>query len=616
MGIIHVLDKHVAELIAAGEVVERPSSVIKELFENAVDAGATVIDVSIEHGGVTRMSITDNGRGISREDIRTAFLRHATSKVSTQEDLEKIHTLGFRGEALASIAAVSRVSVVTCALEEEIGTHYVIEGGEEQLCEDVGCEKGTTFTVENLFYNVPARMKFLKTDMGEGNAVSGILEKLALSHPEIAVHFHRDGKEVISTSGDGNLDSCIYSVLGKDFFKTLMPIEYSLNNVSVRGFINKIESGRANRSMQFFFINGRFVKTRTGAAALEQAYKGSLMVGQFPTCVLFIDVPNEFVDVNVHPAKIEVRFVNEKPVFDVIYHGCKTAINGQTTRKEGLFSFEKKKPTSEQLYMAFETPETNKEDDNEKTSVKVPFVSRITGVGTSIETSDVLDVNPLKIKDFSVDEPKKIDINIEYDELPSMVTTVSPKESTVRFIGELLSTYVLAEMNDALYLIDKHAAHERMLYNQLIQSKHTESQQLLEPVSVTLTSEECNILLENKEMLLQAGFEVESFGNREVLIRAVPILLSSEDVQELIQEIAGNFLSGKKEVSVNHLDWLYHTTACRAAVKAGNTSQLADLQYLAEYVLQHEEIRTCPHGRPVCISITKKEIEKQFGRIV
>ena len=338
MGVINVLDKHVAELIAAGEVVERPASVIKELVENSIDAGAKNITVEIKNGGTTFMRVADDGCGIYRDDIKVAFLRHATSKVKVESDLDSISTLGFRGEALASICAVSRLQLITRNVNEEIGTSYEIDGGEEQSFDDAGCPVGTTFVIRDLFYNIPARAKFLKKDVSEGNAVSNIIDKTALSHPEIAFTYIKDGKQVLRTFGDGKLISAIYSVFGKDFAKGLIPVDYQLDAIKVYGYISKPEHSRPNRNMQNFFINGRYIKTRTAMVALEEAFKGSIMVGKFPSCVLNIELPCEIIDVNVHPSKLEVRFINERPVFDTVYHGVKSALLRGDSRKEAVLN--------------------------------------------------------------------------------------------------------------------------------------------------------------------------------------------------------------------------------------------------------------------------------------
>ena len=655
MAKIQVLDRHTAELIAAGEVVERPASVVKELFENAVDAGATLVTVEIERGGITMLRVTDNGSGIEREDVPIAFLRHATSKVRTADDLESIGTLGFRGEALASVAEVARVEMITRTEEEEVGTHYVIEGGEERLCEDVGCAKGTTVCVRDLFFNIPARMKFLKTEMGEGNAVAGVLDHLALSHPEVAVRFVRDGKEVLSTAGDGDVYGCIYAVLGREFAKTLMPIDYEMGGIRVTGFANKPEFGRQNRTMQRFFLNGRYVKTRTAAAALEQAYKGSLMVGKLPTCVLYIELPADAVDVNVHPTKLDVRFLRDKPVFDAVYYGIKSALENLHTRKEAHLPTPKggavsvpsgggfSAPTAEQLKLSFSAlqppkpavetsaapvsrpvvpdapaPKTVLHDDGDEgfaafrsfapaptaempepaqkaslEAVKVPAITE--------KTAEIAKETPAKEPEMPTEIP---------------MTTEEERGGEITVLGEAFVTYIFAEMDGELYVIDKHAAHERILYNRLRETPHNEAQQLLAPVTVTVSPEEMDALTDAADELEKAGFEIEAFGARDVIVRAVPLLLCDRDAAETVLEVAGGLCSGRREVTTDRLDWLYHNTACRAAVKAGDRSTPEEWKSLAEAVLHNDAIRTCPHGRPVCITITRRELEKQFGRIV
>ncbi|MBQ9414017.1 MAG: DNA mismatch repair endonuclease MutL [Clostridia bacterium] len=636
MAKIQVLDKHTAELIAAGEVVERPSSVIKELVENCLDAGATAVTVEIKNGGVTLMSVSDNGEGMAREDVPIAFLRHATSKVRTADDLEAIGTLGFRGEALASIAAVSRVELTTRREEDLAGTHYQIEGGEPGELDDLGCPKGTTIVVRDLFYNVPARMKFLKKDVSEGNAVAAVIDRLALSHPAVRFRFIRDGREELNTAGDGDLHACIYSVLGRDFAKSLLPVSYSFDGVTVKGFVNAPSSPRANRTMQHFFVNSRYVKTRTAMAALEQAFKGSIMGGKFPACVLFIELAPELVDANVHPAKVEIRFVNEKPVFQAVFHAVKTALEGQTRIKATGTAPAKEMPPIAQMRWEEQPPAT-------------PVVSNLPK--SPVRTS---------APDIFVDEPEAgpvltiRDASAQWGDLPredwtaSLPRTTTPKEPTkasnppvqptaaptkapettvavveqktaalsVRYIGEFFKTYLLAEMNDELYIIDKHAAHERMIYNQLKESSHADTQQLLSPVPVTLGREEYAALLAELSVLTEAGFDVEDFGGSEVLVRGIPMMLSGCDIAATLQEIAGGFLDGGQTLKVSKLEWIYASTACRAAVKAGNINSSYELAKFAERVLRNNDIRTCPHGRPVCFAMTRQEIEKRFGRIV
>ena len=632
---IQVLDKHTAELIAAGEVVERPSSVVKELLENTIDAGATMVAVEIQNGGVTYIRITDNGAGIAREDVPTAFLRHATSKVRREEDLEAIGTLGFRGEALASIAAVSRVELLTCAAGETAGTRYTLEGGEDGHLEDTGCPQGTTIVVRDLFYNGPARMKFLKKDVSEANAVAGVVDRIALSHPEVSFRFIRDGREELLTPGDSQLRSCIYAVLGKEFSDSLLPVDYTLGGVHVHGFASKPAASRANRTMQHFFINGRYVKTRTAMAALEQAYKGAIMVGKFPACVLHLDMPPETVDANVHPAKIEVRFINEKPVFDAVYHGLKSALAAGDVPKQAVLPVRPAvgQPQAEQLHMeppaAPRSPASHIDAILDKPPAQpaapapavpsAPPAARPRPVlrdGTDAPyyaAPSYLNIERTSAQPAAAPEPPPAPPPVR--EEPAAPPPAEKASEPVTYVGEAFHTYVIAQMGESLYVIDKHAAHERLLYNQLKATPHNDAQMLLEPVSVPLGREEYAAVTAELETLGAAGFEVEDFGGSTVLVRAVPLILSGCDAAAAIQEIAGGFVSGKRELTMDKLDWIYHSSACRAAVKAGDSSRPEELRQLAERVLQNDDIRYCPHGRPVCFELTRRELEKQFGRV-
>ena len=632
---IQVLDKHTAELIAAGEVVERPSSVVKELLENTIDAGATMVAVEIQNGGVTYIRITDNGAGIAREDVPTAFLRHATSKVRREEDLEAIGTLGFRGEALASIAAVSRVELLTCAAGETAGTRYTLEGGEDGHLEDTGCPQGTTIVVRDLFYNVPARMKFLKKDVSEANAVAGVVDRIALSHPEVSFRFIRDGREELLTPGDSQLRSCIYAVLGKEFSDSLLPVDYTLGGVHVHGFASKPAASRANRTMQHFFINGRYVKTRTAMAALEQAYKGAIMVGKFPACVLHLDMPPETVDANVPPAKIEVRFINEKPVFDAVYHGLKSALAAGDVPKQAVLPVRPAvgQPQAEQLHMeppaAPRSPASHIDAILDKPPAQptapapavpsAPPAARPRPVlrdGTDAPyyaAPSYLNIERTSVQPAAAPEPPPAPPPVR--EEPAAPPPAEKASEPVVYVGEVFHTYVIAQMGESLYVIDKHAAHERLLYNQLKATPHNDAQMLLEPVSVPLGREEYAAVTAELETLGAAGFEVEDFGGSTVLVRAVPLILSGCDAAAAIQEIAGGFVSGKRELTMDKLDWIYHSSACRAAVKAGDSSRPEELRQLAERVLQNDDIRYCPHGRPVCFELTRRELEKQFGRV-
>lgn len=666
MAHIQVLDKHTAELIAAGEVVERPSSVVKELVENAIDAGASAITVEIRQGGVAYMSIADNGSGIVRQEVPTAFLRHATSKIRTENDLDAIGTLGFRGEALASIAAVSRLEMRTCTPEETVGTHYCLEGGEPVLNEEIGCPDGTTIIVRDLFYNVPARMKFLKKDVTEGNAVAAVVDRLALSHPEISFRFIRDGREELLTPGDNRLYSCIYTVLGRDFAKGLIPVDYTLSGVHVHGYVSKPACSRANRTMQHFFINGRYVKTRTAMAAMEQAFKGSIMVGKFPACVLNIDLPAGLVDANVHPAKIEVRFVNEKPVFDSVYHAVKSALQSGDSPLQGTLPAkassplpEAAMPRGEQLHIpmgrtaepvirqaasqpqrpsaeptppvwaaekAPAAPDRQASAPPKKDAAALHSEKRLSHLEelplrAPHPAADIRRTTPDADGNTPVKAPSKPEQPAPAAQ-PEPVGETSPVSLTpeespaVVYIGEAFHTYILAQMGDSVFIIDKHAAHERILYNQLRRHARADAQILLEPVTVSPGPEAASALLENRDTLAAAGFEIEDFGGGSLLVRTLPMMLSGEDAPSLLEEIAQGFLDGGQAVQVDKQDWIYHNTACRAAIKGGDKSHPEELARLAERVLLEDDIRYCPHGRPVCVEIPRREWEKQFGRIV
>ena len=647
MGRINVLDKHVAELIAAGEVVERPSSVIKELVENSIDAGATAITVEIKNGGTTFMRVADNGCGIMRDDVKVAFLRHATSKVKVQDDLDSISTLGFRGEALASISAVSHLELITKSENEDFGTRYVISGGEEVSFDDAGCPNGTTFIIRDLFYNIPARMKFLKTDMGEGNAVSNVIDKIALSHPEVSITYIKDSKQVLKTSGDGKLVSAIYAVYGRDFASGLIEVDYELNGIKVEGYISKPQNARPNRNMQNFFINGRFVKSRTAMAAIEEACKGSVMVGKFPACVINISIPFGAVDVNVHPAKIEVRFVNERPVFDAVYHAVKSALNARDTRKNAVFT--QQAPTAK--VNPFELAQkVFRERDEQKSAVVSAPVQKVSQVDKKpvINPFDLLDEPEI------VTLPKKVNFDVKVADVHNEVLeTKAPvvkvpevkitqevvkvdttaviieekkedikplfeqNEDVYKYIGEAFKTYIIIEKNaKELILIDKHAAHERIIYEKLKTDKgNGYSQLLLEPISVTLNKIDYDSVISNISMFTETGFDVEDFGNGVVLVRSAPQYLYKEDIEQTIMEMAGYLTDHKKSIRTEQMDWIYHNVSCRAAIKAGNISTDRELIDIAKKVESDSSLRYCPHGRPLCIVIKKSEIEKQFGRV-
>lgn len=658
---IQVLDKQVAELIAAGEVVERPSSVIKELVENAVDAGASVITVEIRRGGTTFMRVTDNGCGISREDVPTAFLRHATSKIAKQDDLDSIMTLGFRGEALASISAVAHVELLTKTREAQTGVRYTCGGEEEPTLEEAGCPDGTTILIRDLFYNTPARMKFLKKDSTEGNSIAGILDKMALSHPEISFRFIRDGKEQLHTPGDNKLSSTIYAVYGREFSSTLIPVEYELEHVKVKGFISTPAGSRPNRSMQNFFINGRYIRCRTAMAALEEAYKGSLMVGKFPACVLHLELAFGAVDVNVHPAKMEVRFVNERPIFDAVYHGVRSALAAGDKPK--VMEWRRPQPSpyapvlerQEQTRLAEgkgpemalrrEKPEVRtgvlrdsgapersgpklpeawakilEEAPRPEPAPAVPSPEKGKFEGVWGPKSPVFDPKkPEKVPEKPVFDPKEPEIAQNLPESPPKVPQ-EPQPDPVppsRVVGEAFGTYLILERgNDELVFIDKHAAHERLLYERLkAQGSGGEAQALLEPVAVTLDKEEYTQLLAHGEELSAAGFEIDDFGAGTVLVRSVPLLLDGADAAGAVMEIAGHLAAHRKDLTTEHLDWVYHNVACRAAMKAGDPISREEMISLVEELERNPQVRYCPHGRPVYILLRRRDIERQFGRV-
>ena len=703
MGVINVLDKHIAELIAAGEVVERPSSVIKELVENSIDAGAKNITVEIKNGGTTFMRVADDGCGIYRDDIKKAFLRHATSKVKTANDLDMISTLGFRGEALASISAVSRLQVITKNENEEIGSCYEIEGGDEISLEEAGCPTGTTFVIRDLFYNIPARSKFLKKDVAEGNAVSALMDKIVLSHPEVAFTFIRDGKQVLRTFGDGKLLSAIYSVFGKDFAKGLIPVDYTLDSVTVKGYISKPINARPNRNMQNFFINGRFVKTRTGMAALEEAYKGSIMVGKFPSAVLQLTVPYEIIDVNVHPAKIEVRFINERPVFDAIYHAVKTALQQGDERKQIHFKENTAFNEIKKVNQFNNAQAVFAKAENTPAEKPIKPIERIEPVLKNSEPKpynpfDELDLKDEKPKPVSIDNLKMSDSSNPFDiyskqaikrnselenkkaefskkrlekaeqlilkatqqeeSLPKQEITVDdltaestetpietevskegvkplkeisenktdnndaltelPKEQTkLRFLGEAFNTYIIVEKNDnEVLIIDKHAAHERIIYEKLkADSGSANVQYLLTPITVTLDKIDYDAAVSNLDMFAKCSFDVEDFGNGTLLVRSAPQYLAATEIADCITEMSGYIASGKKDIYTEKMDWFYHNVSCRSAIKAGNKSTVQELMDIAWTLEKNPQIKYCPHGRPICIVMTKYEIEKQFGRL-
>ena len=729
MAVIHVLDKHTAELIAAGEVVERPASVVKELLENAIDAGAAQITVSIESGGVKLIEISDNGTGIEAAYIPTAFIRHATSKIQTEEDLNHIHTLGFRGEALASIASVARVEVLTRTEADECASVYRIEGGEAYPIEPGARSVGTTIRVKDLFYNTPARMKFLKKDSSEGTFVADTVAHVALSHPEISFKFIREGKLQYVTPGDGQLRSAAYAVLGREFSRDLIELDNREGVYRVWGLITQPRSCRASRSMQYFYINGRYVRNRTMMAGMEMAFKGTTMQGKFPGGILLLEMPSDLVDVNVHPAKTEVRFARENDIFDLVYHATKLAL-AQPGTGERLFAFEESKNEKSN-----EKSNNSEKDENpSKNTVKKNNFTGLSAVipgqaepGTlehhpktapsmasaapavpapavparpvrpAAAEADILPgpstaspsehswttvapsapLNP----DVSLHSPKRpeeetdhsepvaprfraasseaqLDIEPDADDLPGAQDhmaawdpvprpkTTGPEPAAaepaeteeasapagtpeqmgfdlqegpepLRYVGELFRTYILAERGDEVCIIDKHAAHERQLFEKLAASYgDVPSQLLLEPVVVELSAEEKTALLANIDLLERAGLEIDDFGGNSVFLRAVPADVEQSSAEDLLVELAAKLAHGSRDALSEKTEWVLHSISCRAAIKAGDHTSPQELMALAEKILSGEVPPFCPHGRPCVLKLTRKELEKQFGRIV
>ena len=713
MAVIHVLDKHTAELIAAGEVVERPASVVKELLENSIDAGAAQVTVSIESGGVKLIEISDNGTGIEAEYISTAFIRHATSKIEKPDDLNSIHTLGFRGEALASIASVARVELTTRTEADEFATVYRIEGGEELSREPGARAVGTTIRVKDLFYNTPARMKFLKKDSSEGTFVADTIAHVALSHPEVSVKFIREGKLQYVTPGDGQLRSAAYAVLGREFSRDLIELKNQEGVYRITGLITPPKSCRASRSMQHFYINGRYVRNRTMMAGMEMAFKGTMMQGKFPGGILLLEMPADLVDVNVHPAKIEARFARENDVFDVVYHAVKLAL-AQPGTGERLFTFEadKKDEKAEKPKIDADIIKNDVKNNNftglsaiirgqadpgvlpqqhwepakpaaapqqpaPSAAMQIPTAPSVPRWKGSAQNEDMLDpfvtLHSPKLETTKAPEPfraaaseTQLDVEPEFGETklhsprdhmaawnPAQEAPKEEPESApcaetepdapeaaeqetvlaepeqmnfdptadqpepLRYVGEVFRTYILAERGDELCLIDKHAAHERQLYEKLAANYgNVPSQMLLEPAAIDLAAEEKQALLDNIPLLENAGLEIADFGGNTVVLRAVPADVEPQNAESLLVEIANKLLKGGHDALNEHTEWVLHSISCRAAIKAGDKSSPQELLALAEKILSGEVPPFCPHGRPCVLKLTRKELEKQFGRIV
>jgi len=618
------LSPHVANLIAAGEVVERPASVAKELLENAVDAGASQVTVEIRDGGMTFLRVTDNGCGMAPEDAKTAFLRHATSKLRSAEDLAAIATMGFRGEALAAIASVSRIDLLTKTPGAISGTGLTLEAGKITDESEVGCPDGTTIIVRDLFYNTPARMKFMKSDTVEGGRVAAAVQLQALAHPSVSFRFLRDGKEVLSTPGSGNLEDAVYSVYGRDGGK-MVALDSRWDDYSLSGFVSKPSDARPSRNLQTFFVNDRPVKSKLLIAALEEAYRNQLMVGKFPACVLHLRLPAHMVDVNVHPAKTEVKFLNEKSVFDCIHYGVLGALNKTPDRPHVQFKpapvstpavHDKPVPPAKQEnffrtmtaqeFKTFSAAIENAPKPNPTAAIATATaIERQQGIPLrqNISLPDLPDPKP------SVSAPVQPVQEMEQTEL------VMPQQAPWRLVGELYRSYILVEQGDEAYLIDKHAAHERILFDKLKANQEAiSSQTLLSPIPCRLGAESASILLANRELLQELGFEIDEFGDNTVLLRQVPMDLSAEDALDALDALAADLLNGRREKAENVRDEMLHTVACKAAIKAGWQTDEKELLALVKQVMEREDLKHCPHGRPVCITLSKKQLEKQFKR--
>lgn len=642
---IRLLDKSVYELIAAGEVIERPSSVVKELVENAIDAGAKRICVEIKNGGITYMRVTDDGCGMAYEEVPTAFLRHATSKLSTAEELESIGTLGFRGEALASVAAVSRTEVLTKRAEDELGTFYKIDGGDEAAYETTGCPDGTTIIMRDLFFNTPARLKFLKKDTSEGNFVQSVVDKLALSYPQVAFSFIRDNKTVRVTSGDGKLYSAVYSVFGKQFAASLTDVDYEHNHISVEGYISTPYAGRANRQMQYFFINGRWVHSTTCMAALEEGYKNSIMVGKFPACVLKINMSAADVDVNVSPSKTEVRFSEDKAVFEAVYLAVKNGILNAENSKEIQTGKESAKDNTvkdndfvqnKANFVSAADISKASHTEPQQNTVPTAFTEKPAQRGIGMLSSPKAIYKPLPPKNIFIQEVLDSDTSetevkeYKFINSSSFVRAGSDEEKntktpdpieeqryapTLRFIGELFKTYIVCECGDEMILIDKHAAHERFRFEELKKETAKSSQLLTQSLKLDLSQEEITALSDNADYLEGLGIELYFDADNKVEITGFPSVLDSMSPEDTVQKIADILIHGGEDIEGMLFDDILHSAACKGAIKANELTSSKELEQLAQRVWDNKAVRYCPHGRPIITTLSKYNIEKNFGRI-
>ncbi len=618
------LSQHVANLIAAGEVVERPASVVKELLENAVDAGASKITVEIRDGGMTFLRVTDNGCGMEHEDAKTAFLRHATSKLRTAEDLAAISTMGFRGEALAAIASVSRIDLMTKTAGSLAGTSLRLEAGEITEESEVGCPDGTTIIVRDLFYNTPARMKFMKSDTVEGGRVAAAVQLQAPAHPEVSFTFIRDGKQLLQTPGNAQLQDAVYCVYGRECAK-MAKVDSRWENYTLTGFVSKPTDARPSRSLQTFFVNDRPVQSKLLIRALEEAYRNQLIVGKFPACVLHLTLPANAVDVNVHPAKTEVKFLSEKAVFDCVHYGVLAALNKQEDRPQVQFkpapvpAYQPPKPTPaqpvrQQSFFRTMTAEEYKNFSGALKDAPQPKKEAAAQTAMAVERQISAPIRETVMTPVSAPIPKPIPTPAPEPEMLQQEMEM-PKEIPWRMVGELYNSYIIVEQGEEAFLIDKHAAHERILFEKLKANQEAiSSQMLLTPLPVRLSPEAASELLANTQLLTELGFEIDEFGDNTVLLRQIPMDLSPEIAAETAETLAADLLSGRREKADTVRDELLHTVACKAAIKAGWTNDEKELLALVKQVMSREDLKYCPHGRPICVTLSKNQLEKQFKR--
>lgn len=633
MGIINILDAQTANMIAAGEVVDRPASALKELIENAIDAGATSVNIEIKGGGSAYMRVTDNGSGFARDDMPKALLRHATSKIKTGADLDGIMTLGFRGEALAAISSVSRLEIISRQKQDEVGTRLTSdENG--IVMEDTGCPAGTTVIVKDLFYNVPARQKFLKKDSTEAAAAAAAAEKIAVSHPEVSISFISEGEKKFQTPGDGKLLSAIYAVFGRDFANGLKEIDYELDGIRVSGYVTTPDNARASRTLQIFYVNGRFVRSKTIMAALEEAFRSYLPHGKYPAGIIHLTLNAKSTDVNVHPAKLEIKFADERKIFEAVYYAVKNMLvkpekmlQSQSPVKEApkqtpviqpKVTFSQSAPSAPPKHkdgsvIGYEVfkPNIGEEDlpiidlSTDSTMVlKSPLVPLTEEEKAEIKKKNAADTAATEPEATETAEP------VTFTE-----TKVLPEAKAYRIIGEAYDAYIFVELEDRVLIIDKHAAHERVLYESLKNKKEAVSQQLLEGITVTLPAEQIDILTQNLEYLAQYGFVAEPFGYDTLIIRAVPAVLSDiKDIKNIFEDFAAKLAEGNALSFEERCDRALFTVACKAAMKAGQKNNPVHNEWLVDRLLTGGDIHYCPHGRPVMKTFYKKEIEKFFDR--